>query len=137
MSTTNPRLLSPAALAESGLFTPEQALELTKRQDALNTALTALPEHGGSTANIDPQAAGRLIGGGFNPTFLMGAASKVLTAGHLERALNTPEGRNAILGINIGGAKPPSKDLQNVVRMYQSALAAQMAQERQEAQQGP
>ena len=132
LSSTNLSKLSPGTLADSGLFTPEQIVILNKHQDAVNTALQALPEKGGMNSGDVPQAAGRIVGGGFNPTFLMGAASKFLTAGKLEQALNTPEGRNAILGINTGTSKTPSKDIQKVTQMYQAALAAQMAQDRQQ-----
>jgi hypothetical protein len=137
-SETDPAKLSPGKLADSGLFTDEQAAELQKRQDALNVAMNNLPQKGAPVAEVDPQSVGRLVGGGFNPTFLAGAASRVLTAGKLETWLNTPEGRNNLLGVQpAGGTATPkySKDVQSVVKLYQSALAAQVASDRQRAQQ--
>jgi hypothetical protein len=138
MSSTNPRALTPGKLADSGLFTGPQAAELNKRQDALSTALTALPEHGAPVAEVDPQSAGRLAFGGFNPTFLGGTAARVLTQGKLEQLLNTPEGRNNLLGINTGG-KPPPSDVRKVIAMYQAAIAAQAASDRanRTSQSGP
>lgn len=120
-------------LLNSALFTPDQLKELGARQAAMRTALVALPERGAPTAEITPQSAGRLVGGGFNPVFAMGSAANVLSAGKLERVLNTPQGRNAILN-------PPtsqSKEVRSAVRAYQAALLAQVAQERQAAQAPP
>jgi hypothetical protein len=138
VSETDPTKLAPGKLADTGLFTDEQAAELDKRQDALNVAMNNLPQKGAPVAEVDPQSLGRLAGGGFNPTFLAGAASRVLTAGKLETWLNTPEGRNNLLGVQpAGGTATPkySKDVQAVVKLYQGALAAQVASDRQRAQQ--
>lgn len=129
ISATNARALTPGKLADSGLFTTEQAAELNARESALRTALTALPEKGAATAEVTAQSAGRLVGGGFNPVFLGGTLANTLTAGKLERVLNTPEGRNSILN----PATSRSKDVQSAVRAYQAALLAQVAQERQAA----
>lgn len=130
VSGTNPRALTPGKLAESGLFTTEQASELNARESALKTALNALPEKGAPTAELDPQSVGRLAGG-MSPVFLAGAASKVLTAGKLERALNTPEGRNRILH----GTMSRDQEVQQAVKAYQAALLAQVATDRKSAQQ--
>lgn len=135
VSKTDIAKLEPGKLAETGLFTPEQAAELNKRQDAVNTALNALPQRGAPTPAIDPQAAGRMAAS-LSPTFLMGAVSKIGTMGKLETWLNTPEGRNQILGINTGGKAPPA-DVRKVIQMYQTALGAQVATDRQRTQQAP
>lgn len=128
VSATEPRKLTPGALADSGLFTPEQAAELRSRESALRTALNALPEKGAPTAEVTPQSAGRLIGGNFSPTFLGGTMANVLTQGALERALNTPAGRNAILAV------PKSGPTATPARMFVAAVLAQVAAERASAQ---
>lgn len=130
VSGTNAAKLSPGELADSNLFTPEQQKELRARQSALNTALTALPEKGAAQPEIDPQSVSRLVGGGFNPVFTAGALGRVLTAGKLEKYLNTPEGRNAIL------AKPKDGPTAGPTKMFIAAVLARVAQERNASQQG-
>lgn len=124
-SKTNPRALTPGKLADSGLFTDEQAAELRSRESALSTALTALPEKGAPVAEITPQEAGRL-GGGLSPVFLAGKAAQVATRGALEKYLNTPEGRNAIL------SKPKAGPTATPTKMFIAAVLARVAQERQQ-----
>lgn len=128
VSATEPRALTPGKLADSGLFTDAQVAELRSREDALRTALTALPEKGAPTAEVTPQSVGRLAGGGFSPTFLGGTLANVLSAGKLEKFLNTPEGRNALL------AHPKSGATAGPTRMFTAAVLARAAQERNQQQ---
>lgn len=129
VSATNPTQLTPGQEGGRALFTDEQLKELDARQSALNVAVGALAERGATAGtHIDPQAVGRITFGGFNPTFVGGALTKLLSAGKLEKYLNTPEGRNALL------APPKAGPTATPTRLFMSSVLARVAAERQAAQ---
>ncbi|MFS8083000.1 MAG: hypothetical protein ACMG51_06080 [Ginsengibacter sp.] len=125
-SRTNPDALTPGRLADSGWFTPEQGKELGAREDALRIARTALPEKGAPVAEATPQSVGRIIGGGFNSTFVGGALANMASSGALEKLLNTPEGRNTVLAPSFSR----EQNVNEAVKAYQAALLAQVAADR-------
>lgn len=130
LSTHDISKMQPGKIAQSGLFTPAQIAELNKRQDAINTALIRQPTPGNAIAGGSEamQSGGRILGG-FSPVFMAGAAAKYLSGGTFERAINTPEGRNALLAYT-----GKSADVAKAANLFRAALTTQIQQERQDAQ---